>query len=90
MTGIMTLTLPTEWLAPLADEAARRGTTPELLALEGVRQVLPPNPVATSGTSLLDTLKGHIGVVSGTGKAFSQRCGETFAEGLATGQAARP
>ncbi len=86
----MTLTLPNEWLAALNDEAVRRGTTPELLALEGVRRVLPLHSTESLSESLLDTLKGHIGVVAGTGEAYSQNCGEKFAEGLANGRKARP
>ncbi len=86
----MTLTLPNEWLAALSDEAERRGTTPELLALEGVRRVLPMHSTKHPGESLLDTLKGHIGIVAGTGEAFSQNCGEKYAEGLVSGRKARP
>lgn len=82
----MTVTVPPELAGPLAEEAHRRGTTPELLALEGVRRILPPETSAAGPGSLLDTLAGHIGTVAGTGEAFSQDCGRRFAEGLAAGR----
>jgi hypothetical protein len=86
----MTVTVPPELAGPLVEEAHRRGTTPELLVLEGVRRVLPPQPTSTGAGSLLDTLAGHVGTVAGTGEAFSQDCGRRFAEGLAVGRVARP
>lgn len=86
----MILTLPDDLVTPLADEARRRGTTPEQLALDGVRQVIAMNTVTSNNGSLLDTLAGHIGVVEGTGEAFSQDCGRKFADGLAAGRVARP
>ena len=87
---MMTVTLPSELATPLAEEARRRGTTPEKLAIEGVRRMLPPSPErADPGPkSLLDSLAGHIGVVAGTGEAFSQDCGRRFAEGLAADRVA--
>jgi hypothetical protein len=87
----MTITVPPELAVPLADEARRRGTTPELLALEGVRRVLPePEPPAPAGKSLLDFLAGHVGTVAGSSEPFSQDCGRKFADGLAEGVPARP
>jgi len=85
----MTLTIPNEWIVPLADQARRQGTTPELLALEAVRRIVGNGATVSEGGSLLDTLAGHIGVVSGTGEPFSQDCGRKLAEGLAA-EAARP
>lgn len=68
----MTVTVPPELAGPLAEEARRRGTTPELLALEAVRRVLPPPSPPSGRETLLDTLAGHVGVVAGTGEAVSQ------------------
>lgn len=90
---MLTITVPDELAGPLADEAERRGTTPELLALEAVRRALPPaepQPAGPPGRSLLDFLEGYIGTVEGTGEAFSQDCGRRFAEGLAARRKARP
>jgi hypothetical protein len=89
---MITVTLPTELATPLAEEARRRGTTPENLALEVVRRMLPPSPehLDPGPKSLLDSLAGHVGVVAGTDEAFSLDCGRRFAEGLAADRAARP
>ena len=86
---MLTITIPSELVAPLTEEAARRGTTPELLALEGVRRVLPESPPAAAGT-LHDRLKDYIGAVDGSSEPFSQDCGKKFAEDLAAGRPARP
>ncbi len=88
---MLTITVPPELAIPLAEEAGRRGTTPELLALEGVRSVLPekrsPPPAAAS---LLDFLAGYVGTVAGSSEPFSQDCGKKFADGLAANRPARP
>lgn len=86
----MTFTVPPELEVSLADEARRRGITPERLVLEGVRKVLPIGLSKAAGVSLLDTLAGHVGSVAGTGEAFSRNGGERFADGLAAGRIARP
>jgi hypothetical protein len=88
---MLTIHVPPELAIPLAEEAGRRGTTPELLALEGVRRVLPPSTTAqpAAGT-LLDFLSGYVGTVEGSSEPFSQDCGRRFAEGLSSGQPARP
>jgi hypothetical protein len=87
----MTITIPPELAGPLAEEASRRGVTPEALALEAVRQALTetPGPAPATG-SLLDFLAGHVGTVAGSGEPFSQDCGRKFADGLAAGRPARP
>ena len=88
---MLTITVPPSLAVPLAEEARRRGTTPELLALEGVRQVLPASPPpAPDGESLLDFLQGYVGTVAGSSEPYSQDCGRKFAEGLAQNQSARP
>jgi hypothetical protein len=87
----MTLTIPPELAVPLTEEAGRRGVTPESLALEGVRHILPATPApAPAGGTLLDFLAGHVGTVAGSGEPLSQDCGRTFADGLAAGRPARP
>ena len=84
----LTLELSPDLGSSLVAEAERRGTTPELLILEGVRRVLPP--AAPEGRTLLDFLDGYVGTVAGTGEAFSQDCGQRFADDLAAGRKARP
>ena len=65
---MLTITVPPE----LAEEACRRGTTSELLALEGVRRVLPAgfSPPQAAG-SLLELLAGYVGTVAGSSEPFS-------------------
>ncbi|HEV2945829.1 MAG TPA: hypothetical protein VGX70_00540 [Gemmataceae bacterium] len=63
-----TITLPADLEAPLKEEAKKQGTTPEAVALEGLRKLFnllvthnePPN-----GESLFDFLKGYLGAVDG-------------------------
>lgn len=50
----LTLDLPPDLEAALAAEADRRGTTPEQLALEGVRRVVRPPTVPPSGLPVSD------------------------------------
>lgn len=86
---MLTIAVPPELAVPLAEEARRRGTTPELLALEGVRRVLPAVPPLQAAGSLLEYLAGYVGNVAGSSEPLSQNCGRAFADGLA-GQSARP
>jgi hypothetical protein len=83
---MLTIEVPDELAAPLADQAARRGTTPEALALDHLRLLLSPPPPG----SLLEFLGDRVGAVAGTGEAFSQDGGRRFTDGLAEGRAARP
>ena len=88
---MLSINIPQELAVPLAEEATRQGTTPELLALEGVRRVLHVTPTVTSAEgSLLDFLAGHVGTVEGSAEPFSQDCGRVFTDGLAAGRPARP
>ena len=88
---MLTITVPPELAVRLAEEAVRRGTTPELLALEGVRRVVPPDSAPVPPPDpLLSFLAGHVGSVAGSDQPLSQDCGKTFADGLAAGRAARP
>jgi hypothetical protein len=82
-----TITLPAEIEGPLAEEARRRGTTPELLAIDTLRQHFT-SPAASPSekppeSNLVDFLADHVGLVEGTTEPLSERCGERFAEGLA-------
>jgi hypothetical protein len=80
-----TITLPPEIEAPLADAARKKGTTPQLLAVETLRQRFPPSetPVGPDESqTLYDFLAGDIGVVEGFGEALSENCGERFTDWL--------
>jgi hypothetical protein len=81
------ITLPPDLENRLADEASRRGTTPELLALDGLRRLFAPQlDGAAPAETLFDFLGGHIGVVAGTAEPLSEGCGRRFSEGLADKQ----
>ncbi len=81
-----TITLPPEIAGPLTEEARRRGTTPELLALDTLRLRFVPSPTQPTEdnpeSTLADFLTGYVGLVEGSSEALSERCGERFAEGL--------
>jgi hypothetical protein len=72
-----TITLPPDLEHQIAERARQRGTTPELLAIDGLRQLFAQAP-STEGTgdgeTLFDFLDGFIATVDGT------------AEGLADGE----
>lgn len=81
-----TITLPADIEGPLAEEARRRGTTPELLALDALRARFTP-PVGSLSeeaprANLGDFLAGYVGLVEGSTEPLSERCGERFAQGL--------
>ncbi len=84
-----TITLPPDLEGRLDAEARRRGTTLELLALDGLRRLFASpagdNGAAGQGT-LLDFLAGHIGTVAGATEPYSEDCGKRFAEGLSQKQ----
>jgi hypothetical protein len=82
-----TITLPADIEGPLAEEARRRGATPERLALEALRLRFTPSVASLSEkppeTSLADFLAGYVGLVEGSTEPLSERCrGERFAQGL--------
>jgi hypothetical protein len=57
------ITLPPDLESRLADEASRRGTTPELLALDGLRRLFAPQLDGPApAETLFDFLAGHIAV----------------------------
>jgi hypothetical protein len=80
-----TITLPPEVEGPLMEEARRKGTTPELLAVDCLRQLFTPSPTTETlaeGETLFDFLTGYAGTVSGTTEALSENCGQHFGQGL--------
>jgi hypothetical protein len=86
----MTITLPPEVETALAEQARRRGTTPELLAVDCLRQrfVTPAPPPAPAGATLAESVAGHIGVLSSGefvpgGAHMSEDTGRKFAAGMA-------
>jgi hypothetical protein len=77
------ITIPPEIEAPLAEAAKQRGTTPELLALEGLRKIYAPATHALAdenGNSLADYLQGYIGRISGASEPLSEDTGRKFTE----------
>jgi len=84
------ISLPHDLESPLTEEAQRRGTTPELLVLDSLRTLFVPASASEKPSSeddtLLDFLTGYIGTVEGSTEAFSDNCGQRFAEGLAEQQ----
>ena len=88
----MTITLTQDIERALAERAAREGTTPELLALNDLRQLYAPElPDAPSfeGKTLADVLAGHLGTVDSSARLGGQPArlsedeGQSFAEHLA-------
>jgi hypothetical protein len=80
-----TITLPPEIEGPLAEEARKQGTTPELLAVDCLRKLFTPSPTVekpAEAKTLFDFLSGYIGTVNGTTEALSENCGQRFAQGL--------
>ncbi len=78
-----TITLPADLEAPLREEAKKQGTTPEAVALEGLRKLfnLPvTHNEPFNGESLFDFLKGYLGTVNGAAEPLSEKSGERFAE----------
>lgn len=79
------ITLPPEVEGPLAEEARRKGTTPELLAVDCLRKLFtsfsePTTPA--EGQTLFDFLTGYAGTVSGTTEPLSENCGHRFVQTL--------
>lgn len=80
-----TVTLPPEVERPLVEEARKKGTTPELLAVDCLRKLFvlsPESEQPPEGESLFDFLADYVGAVSGTTEPLSENCGQRFAEGL--------
>ena len=82
---MITITLPPEVEAPLEEEARKRGTTPELLAVDCLRDrfsAAASQERHDGSESLLDFLSGYVGTISGTSEPLSERSGQRFVEGL--------
>ncbi len=80
-----TITLPPEVEGPLTEEARKKGTTPELLAIDCLRKLFTPSPAigaSAKGESLFEFLSGYVGTVNGSTEALSEDCGQHFAQGL--------
>lgn len=80
-----TIVLPPDVEGPLADAARKRGTTPELLAIDWLRErfaPLPPGNGAERDETLFDFLSGYTGAVDGTTEALSEETGRRFVEEL--------
>jgi len=80
-----TITLPPEIEEPLAEEARKQGTTPELLAVDCLRKLFTSSPMVrepAQGGTLFDFLSGYVGTVDGTTEALSENCGQRFTQGL--------
>ncbi len=80
---MMTLTIPTDLEGALAQAAQHAGVAVERLALETLRERFTQEtlPVPDNAT-LFDLLGEGIGAVDGSPEAWSERCGERFADGL--------
>ena len=90
----MKITVPPDLERALAARAHQMGTTPELLALDSLRERFPPSgsedaDEANGGTrrTLADLLNGYIGILhssehTAAGAAMSEDTGKKFAAGL--------
>jgi hypothetical protein len=84
----VTISLTPDLERALADAAHRRGTTPELLAQEYIRERLLPAEEAASGSesgTLADFLDGYIGVFDSSelvpgGAQLSEDTGRQFTD----------
>ncbi len=77
--------LPPDIEGSLVKEAQRLGTTPELLALSGLRRLFVSADASEGqekAETLFDLLINDIGSVEGTTEALSEHCGEHFSAGL--------
>lgn len=80
---MMILTIPADLEGVLAQAAQQRGMAVERLALETLRERFAPETRPAPGNAtLFDLLGDGIGAVDGSPEAWSERCGERFAEGL--------
>ena len=87
----MHITLTPDIERALAEQARRQGTTPEVLALDILRErfvhTVATEPAVGQQETLADFLVDHIGVLSSSeyipgGARMSENCGRKFAAGL--------
>lgn len=85
----LTLNIPPEIEEALQVEASQRGTTPELLALDSLRERFPAHPEPESSIkeagSMADFLAGYIGALHSSehvpgGAQMSESSGQRLAE----------
>jgi len=91
----MKITVPPDIERVIAARADELGTTPEVLALNSLRERFSPDADADDGSdegkkgkTLADFLKGYVGVLHSSekvpgGAGLSENAGRKFAEGLA-------
>jgi len=91
---MVTITLPSELERAVTERARKQGTTPELWALDKLRQSLqaeaavePCVDPASQDGSMLDFFKGYVGVLDSIefvpgGAQLSHHTGRKFAEGM--------
>jgi hypothetical protein len=87
----MIITLPPEIERVLVEQARKQGTTPELLALDSLRERFMPSPLPEGTTgdegTLADFLGAHIGILHSSehipgGARMSEDSGKKFAAGM--------
>ncbi len=79
------IVLPTDLAISVEQAAIAKGITPELLAIETLRQRFPSapqTPAPLEPKNLYEYLKDYIGTVNGTGETNSQNGGERFTDYL--------
>ncbi len=80
---MITLTIPADLEGVLAQAARHYGVAVEWLALDALRERFAPDTRPAPGNATLFAWLGDgIGAVAGSNEAWSERCGERFAEGL--------
>jgi hypothetical protein len=84
-----TITIPPEIETPLVEAAKRQGTTPELLAVDYLRQrfaaEFPAGAPANGAKNLAEYLEGYIGVIHSSenvpgGARMSENTGKQFTD----------
>lgn len=80
-----TIILPDDLERILVENARMSGTTPESLAIDGLRRLFAGPGEGGPHESLLDFLGDYVGAVEGSTEPLSEGCGRRFAEGLAEG-----
>ena len=77
-----TINLPPEIDGPLVDEARRRGTTPELLAIESLRRLFACAPAPDESETLLDYLGDYVASIDGGDGTSARKSGKIFEEAM--------
>jgi hypothetical protein len=81
-----TITLPPDLEDRLAEEAQRRGTTAELLAVDTLRKAFVPTEAANgeqpAAKNLTEYLGSYVGAIHGPGEPISRDKGRLFTDYL--------